>query len=388
VKILIVNDYLERGGAEVYVHNLKSLLESKQYQVRTFTDNSQVIFKSLLSRWFSLKYFFKAKKLIEKFKPDIVHINSISRNISPSPILAAKKLGVPVVMTVHDFHSVCPKTWMIYKNKKPCHYGFGWRCLISDCYTQKMGMRNFPYHWIKWLKVCLHRIILRKYVGHFICPSRTLAQWMKKSLRLNNISYVPNFVNVVVNDIHREVLPRENQFLFVGRLSHEKGADILIKAIKLVKEKSPDVKVKIIGDGPEKQNLEKQAKNMGLENSLLFLGKTSNENLPQYYRESLAIIIPSIWMENNPIVAFEAMNMGRLIIASNRGGLPDLVKDGYNGFLFEAGDYKTLTEKMLQLLQNSNLAQQMGKNSKTMMQECFSPNIHYRKIIDIYEKVR
>ncbi len=179
---------------------------------------------------------------------------------------------------------VCPKTWMIYRDKKPCKYGFGWKCVISNCYTQKMGIINFPYHWLKWLKVWLHRIIIKRYADYFVYPSKILTYWAKKNLKTDNISYISNFVDIKINK-NQKINKRGNQFLFVGRLSKEKGIDILIKAVKLVKEKFPDIEVKIIGDGPERENLKNLTKILNIDNNIKFLGRIPKEELQDTIRK-------------------------------------------------------------------------------------------------------
>ena len=384
MKILLINDYIiEFGGAEKIFFDTKELLEEKGHIVKIFGSNKKENIISFFSRWFSLKYYFKTKKLIKKFRPDIVHCHNFSRVISPSPILAAKKCDVPVIVTLHDFHMVCPKTWMIYRDKKPCKYGFGWKCLISNCYTQKMGIINFPYHWLKWLKVWLHRRILKGYVDYFVCPSKILTYWVKKNLKTDNISYISNFVNIKINK-NQKINKRGNQFLFVGRLSKEKGIDILIKAVKLVKEKFADIEVKIIGDGPERENLENLTKKLNLQDNTKFLDKIPNEKLSKHYQESLALIMPSILIENCPIVALEAMANKTPVIASDIGGFPDLVDHNKNGYLFRMGNYEELAEYIKNLYNNIELSKKMGEYGFEKFEKEFNKEEYYKKLMEIY----
>lgn len=385
MKILIINDSLYKSsGADIYTLNLAQLLKNKGYTVKLFGYKiRKETIDSFLSRWFSIRNYLKINRIIKEFKPDIVHINGISRRISPSVILAAKKNNVYVVITIHDFHYVCPKTWGIYKNKKPCKYGFGWRCLVTNCYAQKMGIANFPYQWLKWLKVWLHRKILREYTDLFICPSKILTYWMKKSLKINNVSYIPNFIDIKT-DQTQEIKKNNNQFLFVGRLNKGKGVGVLIRAIKAVKEKYPQILLKIIGNGPERKNLEKLTKKLNLQNNVNFLGKIVHKKISRYYKESLVVIIPSIWMENAPLTALEAMTHKKPLIVSNRGGLPELVKNKKNGFVFEPGSPQDLAMKITKILKNLVLVKEMGKNSELLTKTKFSKKSHFKHLDKIY----
>lgn len=311
-------------------------------------------------------------------------------HFTPSPILAAKKCYVPIIVTLHDFHMVCPKTWMIYRNKQPCKYGFGWKCVISNCYTLKMGIINFPYHWLKWLKVWLHRIIIKKYVDYFICPSKKLKELMQKTLKIpdDKITYLPNFIEFNENKKIDFNKINFKQFLFIGRISKEKGIDLAIKGINLLfkKEKLRDIKLNIIGDGPELENLRKIVINLKLDENIKFLGRINNKELDQYYQESCAILMPSVCLENIPIVALESMKNKKPIIASNVGGYPDLIEQAKNGYLFEIGDYREVAKYIKNFYNNKKLSIKLGECGFKKLKKDFGRETHYSQLMEIYRK--
>lgn len=390
MKILIINDFFAKivAGGEIYSYNLAKLLSERGHKIKLFgCDKNKEDFGSFFSRWFSLKYYFKTKKIIKEFKPDIIHANSVSRIISPSPLLTAKRQNIPVVMTVHSFCYVCPKGWFIYKDKKPCKFGFGIRCLFSNCYVTKRGGKYWIYHFLRILKIYLHRWLIKKWVDLFICPSRILAAWQKKSLNINNITYLPNFIRIEKKEISNVNIEKSKQVLFVGRLSKEKGIDVLIKATKIAKESCPEISVKIIGDGPERKNLEELVRKLNLEKNIKFLGKIPNEKIFLYYQKSLAVIMPSVCMENCPIVAFEAMANKAPIIASNIGGIPEIVQNEKTGLLFTPGDPKDLASKIIKLLKNQNLANRLGKKGEIFFKKNLSSKNHLEKLEQIYNSL-
>lgn len=364
----MANDYLcDNGGAEKALFNLKSLLEENNHQVELFgsrTKREDVL--SFVSRWFSLKNFIRSLHIINTFKPDIVHAHGLSRKISPSILVAAKIRKIHVVMTFHDYHLICPKTWMIFADNQPCIYGFGAKCLVNNCRTFNNGYRYFPYQWLKWMKVFLHRLIIRMTVDVIICPNLDLKNWVEKSLHLNAI-YLPNF-SAYKHSTNKEVR-KPKYFLYVGRLSPEKGVSNLVNTfIKVNREK-----LVIIGDGSEREKLEKIVSDRRAEKIISFLGEMENFKLSSYYRGAYALIVPSVCKENNPLVVIESLAMGTPVIASNRGGLPDFVDNGAACLIYnnEGG-----------LI---NCLQTIKKNRKiVLLPEMYSKEHHLAILITIY----
>jgi len=389
MKILLVNDTIIRiGGAEEHCYSLKKLLENKGHQVEIFGEKTFEAIPSYLLRFFDPFIFIKSYKLIKSFNPDIVHIHGVSRNISPSPILAAKKLKKKVIMTIHDFQLYCPRTWAIYQNGKPCDFGYSIKCLYSNCKTFKEGYQYIPYHFLKWLKVGLHRKLIKKYVDSFITPSNKLKGLIQHSLKIpdKKIVYLPNFTVPEKNMGKNIDNIKPNQFLYIGRLSKEKGINILIKAIHLLTDKNKsNVKLIIIGEGSERTKLEKLCSSLNLQKNVTFLGKLPKSTLSKYYLESLAVVIPSICMDNSPLVAYEAMNYHAPIIASNIGGLSDLVKNNKNGFLFEKGNKNMLAYYLQKLYGNIKLSQILGDEGYKIAKVKFDKDIYYRKLMKIYK---
>ncbi len=391
MKILLINDTISKhGGAEEHFYSLKSLLESKGHLVRIFGKKTFQDIPSFILRFFDPFIYFQSLGLIKRFNPDIVHIHGVSRNISPSPILAAKKLGKKVIMTMHDFHFYCPKTWAIYQDGNPCKFGYSKKCLYSNCKTFKEGYQYIPYHFLKWLKVGLHRKLIKKYVDRFISPSNKLKELIQYSLKIpeEKIIYLPNFT-IPEKNMGRNIDNIEsNQFLYVGRLSKEKGTNILIEAVHILVNKNKlNIKLIIIGDGSERTKLERLTHLLGLEKNISFLGKLPKSRLSKYYLESLAVVIPSICMDNSPLVAYEAMNYHTPIIASNIGGIPDLVKNDKNGFLFEMGNKNMLAYYLQKLYKNIKLSKILGEKGYNMMEIRFNKEIYYKKLIEIYKNI-
>jgi len=383
MKILLINDYESGvGGAESYLNLLSKLLKKNGYEVIIFGSSKKP--KSIISfftRWFSFYYYFAALNKIREFKPDVVHVHNIARQVSPSVIIAAKKKGLPIVMTTHDFYYVCPKTWMIFKDDKSCKFGVSSKCLLNNCKTFRMGIYNYPLHWLNWLQVNIQRKILKKHVDLFISPSKILSYWIKKSLNLENVIHIPNFVESNTYKLEKNT---ETFLLFVGRLSKEKGVESLIRAMNLVIKKFPNIKLKIVGKGPEKEKLTKLSNYLGICKNVDFLGFVSNEKLQILYQNCYTVVMPSIWMENNPIVGLETIAHGKPLIGSNIGGMPEIIQEGENGCLFSPKKLEDIANKITKIISDKNLADKMGKNAKTMHNNHYSPDVHFKRLMTAY----
>jgi glycosyltransferase involved in cell wall biosynthesis len=383
VRILLVNDYAEPfGGAERHVSELQTLLAGRGHETELLAGGGASPL-TLLTRWFSPWAYRRTRRAIAEFRPDVLHLHGCSRVLSPSPAIAAKRAAVPVIMTVHDAHLVCPKTWMIYADGEPCQLGFGRKCLTSNCVTWRRGYRNAPYHFVKWGKVAFHRWLLTRSVERFISPSAWLADWLARSLAPGRVSHVPQFAPAPPRHVG-EGSERNLRLLYVGRLSSEKGVDTLLRALPLVLQSFPDLGLDVLGSGSEEGALRGLARDLGLGDRVSFQGAVAPSQLEGYYRTALAVVIPSRWMENAPLVAYEAMGYGVPIIASARGGLVEVVESERNGLLFRADVHADLAEAILRLSRDEELRERLGSGARRLAEERYSGEAHLRQLEETY----
>jgi glycosyltransferase involved in cell wall biosynthesis len=381
MKVLLVHDSLDGiGGAEQIVHATKKILEENGHAVMLYAPAGPGSFGGAL---FNISHYFSILKEIRKFKPDIMHVHSIYRNVSPSVLLAAKRMKVPIVMTLHDFQIVCPKTSLVDENLQNCGTGFDCRCFYSNCYPRKPF--NRVYQGVKAIKLALHRLIIRKAVHHFLSPSVCLMDWTRKNLGASNITLLPNFI--ASEQGMSSKLPQENALLFVGALTEQKGVDVLIKAMAQVLLVIPDARLRIVGDGPEQEKLKELATILGVSELITFTGKLQHAQVIKEMDDALSVVIPSKYVENCSIVGIEAMSKGKVIIASRIGGLPDLVDDHETGFLVLPGDIEDLSSKMIYAIQYHSLLPDMGASARAKYERCFSKPAYYRTLLFVYDRI-
>jgi glycosyltransferase involved in cell wall biosynthesis len=416
MKILQINKFFYlKGGSEKYFFELRNLLKKNNHQVIDFSMKDKKNLPSPFSKYFiepmnlgepvSLKrpdLLFKkmlkliwnkeARKkleiLIKKEKPDIVHIHNIHHEISLSILPVLKKYKIPVVQTLHDYQVICPN-YKLYSQGKICekckrhkyYQCFLNRCVRNSYLASLFGtLENYFY----WFSGIYDRIDI------FIAPSKFLKnKFIEFGIPENKIVYLPNFVKIFSKS---ENLSQNNYLLYFGRLSKEKGVDVLIKAMQFVDK---NIKLKIVGNGPEKENLKKLAEKLKINNQIEFFGYKNQDELKEIIKNSLAVVVPSRWYENCPLSILEAFSFSKPVIASNLGGIPELIKNREIGFLFKPGNAKDLAEKINSLLEGDTTScrlqdklNSMGKSAQEEIEKKYNPEIHYQKLMEIYQKLK
>lgn len=400
MRILQVNKYnYIRGGAEKYFIEITKELRELGHQVAIFSMNHPNNIPSDFDKYFVSRISFnegglknkvigpfrilfsfearrKFRRLVKDFKPDVIHIHNIYHQISPSILRVARKRKIPVIMHLHDYKLVCPNYQLLAHNK------ICYRCLggkYYNCLRQKCFKNSFWKSFLATIEMYLHHYILKVYkknINLFIAPSQFMKDTaVKFGWPENKIKVLYNFSEKLENDLIDQI---SDYGLYFGRLSKEKGIDVLLLALNQSNIKMP---LKIIGSGPEENNLKEMVKKLNLVNQVEFLGPKFGDDLFLEVKKAKAIFLPSIWLENMPLTLLESLMLKKVVIASRTGGLPELVKDGETGFLFDRGDAQGLA-RVIDDLDNHNLLQIGGRAG--LLAENLSAGRHLSKLLQIY----
>lgn len=375
MKILQVNKfYYSRGGADKYFIDLSRELENSGNEVAIFSMQHPKNLETPYSKYFVSRFSFnegsklnflkapgriiysleakrKFKKLVIDFKPDIIHIHNIYHQISPSILDVAHDYKIPVLMHLHDYKLICPNYQLFVNGQtcedcKPKKY---YNCIKKKCFKKSLAKSILAA-----LEMYIHHSVLKIYeknINTFIAPS----EFMKE--KIISFAWPESKIKVVINPFSSELInevaqldkQEENCLLYFGRLSEEKGLKTLIEAAALTNSQ-----LKFAGVGPEEENLKKLATSLNVK--IDWLGFKSGEELKSIILKAKAVVIPSIWYENMPLSLLEALKLGKLVIASNIGGIPEIIKHGENGLLFKAGDKNDLAAKINDLNTVNKLA--------------------------------
>jgi len=404
LKILLVNKYFfMRGGAEAVFFDTAELLRARGHRVIDFSMRHPRNFSSFFSKYFvseidfrqsgSLSRKIKAgarllysrragrqiEKLVKKEKPRLAHLHNIYHHISPSIIPVLKKHGIPVVMTLHDYKLLCPVYTLFNRGEicVRCLPGKYYWCLLKKCRNDSYGASL-----LNTFEMYLHHKILDVYgsVDIFISPSRFLRNTMEKCGFGNKVYYLPNFLKP--EDYLPDYAGRENRIVYFGRLSPEKGLFTLLSALKGL-----PLRCWIIGDGPSREKLKERVEKESISN-ISFRETQSPEKLKKLISKSLFVVLPSEWYENSPRSVIEAFALGKPVVASRIGGIPELVKDYKTGLTFEPGNAEDLRAKLELLSRDHGLAEKMGRVARKFVEENLNPEKHYRELMKIYELAR
>ena len=413
MKILQINKFFFlKGGSERYFFDLSELLSQKGHGISILSTNHPNNFpyfekddfveyndfsktegiwkdsKKIIRIFWNREAAKKLEKLIKKEKPDIAHLHNIFSHLSPSIIYTLKKHNIPIVMTLHDYKMFCPN-YKFFSQGKPCfdcikRNNFR-SCLNKRCIKNSWSKSLIGYLEGKWQKDFLK--IIDK-IDIFLAPSLFIKRKaISAGLPAKKIIHLPNFIdNEFLNNkkIKNEFNPQK-YILYFGRLSEEKGIDLLIKSYLENSVKLSKWIIKIAGEGPEQDRLKKINKRY---KQIEFLGKKKIEELKKIISQSYLIIVPSIWPENFPYSILEGMGLGKVVLSARIGGMSEMIEHKETGLLFNPGDIIDLTKKINWAIDNPKKIKEIGIKAQKEILNKYNSEKHYNKLIKIYEQIK
>jgi glycosyltransferase involved in cell wall biosynthesis len=377
MRILFVhNAYQHRGGEDSVVEAEIALLRSHGHAVETyFRSNDDVGSMPALAlarqTLWSNRTPRDLEEIISRFQPDVIHAHNTFPLISPALYWAAGRAGVPVVQTLHNFRLMCLNALFLREGKvcEDCMGHLPWRGVARACYRGSHAASAALAGML-----ALHRGLgtYRNKVARYIALNEFCRRkFVEGGLPAERVVVKPNFV-----DFDAQAETSRTGFLFVGRLSTEKGIATLAEAMRRL----PSAQMRVAGEGPEAGTLEDAQ-------GVVRLGSLPGEAVRQEMGRAMALIIPSIWYENFPRTIVEAFASGLPVIASRIGALADIVASEKTGLLFEPGNPRDLADKMAWALANPEHMSEMGINARSQYEAKFSAEVNYQRLMEIYDGV-
>ncbi len=408
MKILQINKFFFlKGGSERYFFDLSELLSQKKHQViawstenmKNFPYNNEDLFaeysdfsrkegfkkdlKKVIRIFWNREAKKKLEKLIKKENPDIAHLHNIFSHFSPSIISTLKKHNIPVVMTLHDYKIMCPNYKFFSENEIcfKCLKNNNFRsCLKRKCIDNSKSKSLIGYLEGVWQKNFLKTA---DKIDIFIAPSLFIKRKAVQSgIPANKVVHLPNFVNEEFSDTKELEKSNLKYMLHFGRLSSEKGIDLLINTYL-----KNDIKMdlKIVGDGPEEKRLKELTRNC---DQIKFLGKKKGKELRELIYNAYISVMPSVWPENLPYSILESLTLKTPVLASKIGGMTEMIKDKETGLLFKLNDSDDLAEKLNWAIDNPKEIKKMKETAREESLEKYNPEKHYNKLIKTYERIK
>ena len=359
-RVLLVNKfYYPRGGDCLVMMNTERLLRDAGYEVAVYAMNYDENIASAYSSHFAPEVSFSGKgiinaamrslgvgdivvsfdKMLQTFRPDIVHFHNIHSYLSPIIVRQAYQFGCKVLWTLHDYKLICP-TYNCLRDNKPCELCFKDKSQV----LRKRCMKNsLPASALAYLEALRwNKETLQKYVHSFISPSSFLRDKMiEAGYDAHKIKVICNCIDKKKSDMFAQATRTATDtpyYCYVGRLSQEKGVERLLSIASLL-----PYKLYVAGTGPLATTLQKQYAQCP---HIQFTGHLSAQQVVELVSNATAMVIPSIWYENNPLSVIESLCMGTPVIGARIGGIPELIENGKTGLLYTHDNAKELRQSI------------------------------------------
>lgn len=378
MKVLVIHTlYKKRGGEDSVVDNEIALLKAEGLTVSLLTfNNTGRTWLKLLQLPFNYTSYLKTRRHIKSFNPDVVHLHNLHFSGSAAVIYAIKECKVPLVMTLHNYRILCPSGSLYYDNElflDSLQAGFPWTAVKKGVY-QNSRIITF---WVS-LSMYLHeKLKIWKAVDKFIMLGRHAKDLFEES-RLGSLSdqmvIKPNFCYAApFSGGHT----RQTFYLFVGRLTEEKGVRILLEAFA-----DNQLPLKIVGAGPLEDLVQDYC---GRHTNISFMGQRTKHDINKLLQDSIALIFPSLWYETFGMVVIEAFSQGIPVIASHLGNLTSMVINEFNGLTFEKGNVSDLNKK-ISYYHNLSVSEKAAyaQNALNTYLKYYTPEDNAIQLRDIY----
>lgn len=383
MRILILhNRYQIGGGEDVTMQTEKALLESQGHLVTLVeaTNNEIVGFADKVQAAFSCIYSLPSYRnmlsAIEQLQPDIVHVHNFFPLFSPSVYYACQKANVPVVQTLQNYRLFCVNSYF-FRDGKVCEDCFGKPFalpgVIHRCYHNSrmgsaiVGAMQFTHRAIKtWDKAVDLYITVTEFARQ---------KYIQGNLPASKLVIKPNFLypDPGIGD------GGGNYALFVGRLSPEKGLDVLLKSWQTLPN---NISLKIVGEGPLSNEVSRASESSP---NIQWLGKLPQSKVLELMKDARVLVFPSLWYEGFPLVIVEAYAVGLPVIASNLGSQSSLIRHRDTGLHFRPGDFNDLANQVKWAFAFPDELAEMRKAARAEFEKKYTAEANYKILMDIYQ---
>lgn len=323
---------------------------------------------------------------LERFVPDVVHAHNVYHQLSPSILRECHRRGVPVVMTLHDYKLVCPNYQLLDHGRlcELCVTSGAWHAAAQRCKDDSLAASG-----VLSVESTIHRLA-RAYstVELFIAPSAFLAGTIARSGRhRGKVRVINHFVELGARGAGTgsaaEWVARrttEPSIVFAGRLSPEKGCDVLVEAMAMVPVAAT---LHIAGSGPDEPALRALVERVP-SGRVVMHGRLPKERVQALMGSALATVVPSRWHENQPMTILESFGLSTPVVCTPLGGMPELVRDGLEGHVVPADDVAALATAITRLVQDPPHAAGLGLTARRRAEADFTVTRHVAALDEAY----
>lgn len=382
MRILVIHNFYQHPGGEDVVFEQEKALLGTTEEVFSLTFKNEKgwrgAWQTLWAPW-NIWAARRVKQAISRHRPDVVHIHNLHYAVGPIAVRIAKRMDVPVIMTLHNYRLLCPSATLFYNGEiftTSLQAGFPWEAVWKGVHSQSVVKTA----WLAFTNWVHRKIGTWQMVDRYIALTDFAKQlFVNSSLGFAAEKFVikPNFV-VTGSETSTT---RGQHFLFVGRLTPEKGVDVLLKAFS-----GTHYSLRIAGDGPLKGQVMESAL---ASPNITYLGSLNRSAINRQLNECIALLFPSIWYEGLPMTIIEAFAAGTPVIASDLGAMKSLVHEGENGWRFAANDPVALREKIAEWIHTDKLyKEQIGRQAREEYQQHYTAEQNKKQLLSCYHAMK
>lgn len=311
-------------------------------------------------------------KCMEECSPDLVYLHDVDSGLVTSHM----SMRLPTVKYVHGFKETCPDgKRLLQRPSTSCPFPLSAGCFVR-AHTRRCMPRSPKKALNAYLRASRNLVAIRR-LPLVLVASR----FMKEVLVTNGVSekkigILPYFCRLKCERWQPPARP--SGLLFVGRLVLAKG---IVAFLDVLKEMDRKVTLDIVGDGPERDNLESKIRALGMQHRVTICGWLDGEKLKECYRRNAVLIVPSLWPEPFGMVGIEAASCCRPAVAFDVGGISDWLHDGATGFIVKAEQFGEFRARIEALLDSPEKARQMGVSGQQEAAERYSVETHLRDLL-------
>lgn len=322
------------------------------------------------------------REAMESFRPDILHIHRFDSAFQSIARLT-DRLGLPVVFTAHDAKLVCPISTLVLPSGEICEGGILPRCAFTGC---RVGA-GVPYSLYQRREFDAR---VRPHVRAFLSPSRRLVEYLtahgyRPAVHLPSFAVIPPQVRQAPYDPKPLGAPPVVGFL--GRVEPYKGVSDLVEAVGLLQTKLPKLRLDVAGDGSALPSIRGLVAARGLEGRTTLRGRIAGATKEEWFRYIDVLAVPSVGWENFGLVALEALVRGRPVVATEFGGLPDIVVDGETGRLVPLANPPALAAALEELLSDPAMSARLASEGRRRVLERYTPELHVDRLLAVYTAI-
>ncbi|MDY6965094.1 MAG: glycosyltransferase family 4 protein [Halobacteriota archaeon] len=343
----------EIGGVKVY--RIRPLNIYPKYEAQNQPEILKPIWHTI-DLWNPHSYF-AVKNILEKESPDVVHLHNF-KSLSLSVFGAVKSLNLPLIFTAHDFSLICIRANLLKGSGNIC---------------------DSPSRLCK-VYVGIQKFIVDSKPDLVTAPSQFAIDKLKANGLFKDVKMLklPNAIELKDEEVEKKY--KTIDIMYAGELGRHKGVQILIKAFKELE--SENAILHILGNGRDEAEFREIA---GSDERIVFHGFKVGKELIDIYKKANIMVVPSLCYDNSPMVICEAFRSGIPVVGSNIGGIPELIEDGYNGFLFEAGDVKGLKGILKNLIKDPTRLEELSKNAQSSVEK-YGMQDHLKRLEEAYRR--